>query len=324
MPPSSRLQPISRSAHLPGDDLAGRGRAGEADVVGALDDVGADLAARAGDHLPEVLGEAGVAQQLEAVERAQHGLGVGLGHDRVAGHDRRQPVAQRHREGVVPRRDDADDALGDAVHLDAGQAGDDAGDAARVQVLVRRARVVAGGQRDVQRLVEGVLARLARLPADEVDDLVLALQHEVVQPQHERRPLLQRGLRPGRLRASGALEGRGHVGGGRLRDVAERLSVHRGDGALALAAGRVQQPGQAAHQALVQGVRRARVGLGVEQVGRRRVRRIHIPRVSERRADRNPPVTSSRAGWVTSPAQVARRMRIGPLAVDGSTTRPAG
>ena len=53
-------------------------------------------------------------------------------------------------------------------------------------------------------------------------------------------------------------------------------------------------------QALVQGVRRARVGLGVEQVGRRRLRRIHIPRVSERRDDRNPPVTSSRAGWVTS------------------------
>ncbi len=77
----------------------------------------------------------------------------------------------------------ADDALGDPVDLDPGQPRDDAAHALGVEVLVRRAPVVAGGQRDVQRLVEGVLAGLAGLPADQVDDLVLAVEDQVVQPQ---------------------------------------------------------------------------------------------------------------------------------------------
>ena len=59
-----------------------------------------------------------------AQQRGEHGLGVGLGDHGVAGQQRREAVAQRHRERVVPRRDDPDDALGDAVDLDAGEAGD--------------------------------------------------------------------------------------------------------------------------------------------------------------------------------------------------------
>ena len=55
---------------------------------------------------------------------------------------------------------------------------------------MRRTRVVAGGERDVQRLVERVLAGLAGLQADQVDDLVLAVEHQVVQPEQ--------GLRRGR------------------------------------------------------------------------------------------------------------------------------
>ena len=62
---------LERAADQPlgallGDELAGRGGAGEADVVGAPDDLRADLAARTGDDLPQVLREAGLLEQLHA------------------------------------------------------------------------------------------------------------------------------------------------------------------------------------------------------------------------------------------------------------------
>ena len=168
------------------DELAGGGRAGEADVVGARDQLGADLGAGTRDDLPEVGREAGLLEQLGREQGRQHGLGVGLGHDGVAGQERREAVAEGHRERVVPGRDDPDDALGDPVELDPGEHREDPADAAGVEVLVRRAPVVARGERDVERLVEGVLAGLARLPADQVDDLLLAVEDEVVQPQQRR------------------------------------------------------------------------------------------------------------------------------------------
>ena len=65
-----------------------------------------------------------------------------------------------------------------------------------VEVPVGGAGVVAGGQRDVERLVEGVLAGLAGLPHDQVDDLVLAVEHQVVQPQQHRRALVERASGP--------------------------------------------------------------------------------------------------------------------------------
>ena len=58
-----------------------------------------------------------------AEQRGQRGLRVGLVHDGVAGEQGGQPVGQRHRERVVPGRDDPDDALGDAVDLDPGEHG---------------------------------------------------------------------------------------------------------------------------------------------------------------------------------------------------------
>ena len=178
------------------DQPAGGRRAGEADVVGALDHRPTEVAAGAGDHVPQTLGEAGLLQELGAEEGREHRLGIGLGDHRVAGQQRGQPVAQRHRERVVPGRDDADHALGDMVDLDPGQPGHGPQPALGVEVVVRRTGVVAGGQRDVQRLVERVLARLARLPADQVDDLVLAVEHQVVQAEQDLRAVLERRLRP--------------------------------------------------------------------------------------------------------------------------------
>ena len=126
----------------------------------------ADLRARAGHDLPQVGREAGLLEQLRAEQRGQHRLGVGLGDHRVAGQQRRQAVDEREVERVVPGRDDPDDALGHLVDLDPGQTRHQPELALGVEVPVRGPAVVARGQRDVQRLVERVLARLAGLPDD--------------------------------------------------------------------------------------------------------------------------------------------------------------
>ena len=46
---------------------------------------------------------------------------------------------------------------------------------------------------------------------DQVDDLVLAVEHQVVQPQQGRGALVERGARPGRLRPPGPAERLGDV-----------------------------------------------------------------------------------------------------------------
>ena len=196
-------------------------------------------------------------------QRGQHGLGVGLGDDGVAGQQRGQPVAERHRERVVPRRDDPDDALGHPVDLDPGQPGDDAELALGVEVLVGGAGVVARGERDVHGLVEGVLAGLAGLPHDQVDDLVLAVEHEVVQAQQDPGPLVERGARPGRLGALGPGERLGDVVVGRLRDVRERLAVERRADRDGLAGAGRDPAGQRRDVLGLEGVRRGRVVLGI-------------------------------------------------------------
>ena len=264
MPPSSSEQPISRSAHCWAMSLAGGGRAGEADVVGALDHRRTELAAGAGDHVPQTLREAGLLEQLGAEQRRQHRLGVGLGDHRVAGEQRGQPVAERHRERVVPGRDDPDDALGHVVDLDPGQPGHDAELALGVEVVVRRARVVARGQRDVQRLVERVLARLARLPADQVDDLVLAVEDQVVQAQQQLRErcssvVCAHACWARRARAKASLTSASLDCG----IIAERLAGERGVRRDRLARGRDHPAGQRPDVRRVEGVRRRRVVLGI-------------------------------------------------------------
>ena len=207
-----------------------------------------------------------------AEQRRQHGLGVGLDDDRVAGHQGGDPVAQRHRERVVPGRDDADHALGDVVDVDPGQGGDHAQTALAVEVPVGRARVVAGGQRDVQRLVEGVLAGLAGLPHDQVDDLVLAVEHQVVEPQQRLGPLVERRPRPGDLRASGAAEGLGDVVVARLRHVGERLAGQRRGHHHRLPRRRGDALGQSGGVLGLERQRGAGVVLGVARPGQQRVR----------------------------------------------------
>ena len=143
--------------------------------------------------------EPGLVHQLDAEQGGEHGLRVGLGDHRVAGHQRGKAVGQRHRERVVPRRDDADDALGDAVDVDPGEERDHAAAPLGRHVLAGHPRVVAGRQCGVGDLVVGVLAGLAVLQRDDVEQLRHPLEQQVVEPQHDRSTLVHRRPRPGRL-----------------------------------------------------------------------------------------------------------------------------
>ena len=108
-----------------GDPAAGGGRAGEADVVGA----GRRRPARSGSPWPSTtcsrsLGQPGLARSSSAAaQRGQRALQVGAQHDGVAGQQRRDGVGDRQAQRVVPRRDDADDALGAVVLDRAGEHG---------------------------------------------------------------------------------------------------------------------------------------------------------------------------------------------------------
>ena len=237
---------LERAADQPGrsllgDELAGGGRAGEADVVGALDDRGADDRAGAADDLPDVGGDAGLAHQLDAGERDERALAVGLVHDRVACRDCGDAVRDRHRQRVVPRADEPDDALGLLDDGDAGQQRQRAVAAPRLELLLEPAGIEARRQGDVRDLVERVRAALARLDLDQVEQLVLVLEHQVMQAQQRLLALAQRGLGPGLLRRTSRREGRVDVVDARDRDLGDRLTGQRRDASYGLARRRPDQ-----------------------------------------------------------------------------------
>jgi hypothetical protein len=74
--------------------------------------VGPDVGPLPADHLEEPLRQSGLLEHRDAVQRREGGLVVGLEHDGVAGHQRRDRVGDARGEGEVPGRDDAYDALG--------------------------------------------------------------------------------------------------------------------------------------------------------------------------------------------------------------------
>ncbi len=229
---------------LLGDELAGRGRAGEADVVGALDDRRADDRAGAADDLPDVGGEAGLAHQLDAGQRDQRALAVGLVHDRVASGDGRDAVGDRHGQRVVPRADQPDDALGLRGDRDAGEQRQRAVAALGLELLVEPTGVEASRQGDVRDLVEGVRAALARLDLDQVEQLVLVLEHEVVQAKERLLALTQRRLGPRLLGRTSGSECRLDVVDARDRDLGDGLAVERRDRRTRLARGGPDQRGE--------------------------------------------------------------------------------
>ena len=198
----------------------------------------------AADDLPHVGGDAGLAHQLDAREGDQRALAVGLVHHGIAGRDRRDAVGDRHRERVVPRADDADDTLGHLVDRDRGQARQRAVAAARADLLLEPPGVEARRQGQVGDLVERVRAALAGLDLDQVEQLVLVLEDEVVQPQQRLLAGSQRGLRPRLLRHPGGRERLVDVGDARHRDVGDRLAGQRRVGRPVLTRGRTDEARQ--------------------------------------------------------------------------------
>ncbi len=183
--------------------------------------------ARAGDDLDEVLRQPRLLEQCEAPQRGERRLAVGLDDHRVAGRERGRRVADAQRQRVVPRRDDPHHAERVAVLVGGGQHRERAAAALRLEVPGGGVRVVAGHDRDVEDLLERVLARLARLELDQVEDLVLAREHQVVEAQQDALALREAGLRPGGLRRASAWERGGHVLGRAARDAAERGAGER-------------------------------------------------------------------------------------------------
>jgi hypothetical protein len=95
------------------------------------------------------------------------------------------------------------------------------------QVVLGGVRVVAGGERDVEDLLERVTARLPVLELDEVQHLVLAVEHEVVQPHEDRRALGDRHGRPPGLHRAGPARRLRHVLGGAVRHLPQDAAGHR-------------------------------------------------------------------------------------------------
>ena len=98
-----------------------------------------------GDHLPHVVGEAGLAREGPGGEEAERRLRVGLAEHRVAGQQRRDDVADGQEERVVPRGDHPDQALGLMGHAGANDAGSAGRRALRLGEVRRRVRAVVHG-----------------------------------------------------------------------------------------------------------------------------------------------------------------------------------
>jgi hypothetical protein len=130
------------------------------------------------------------------------------------------------------------------VHL--GQQRHEAGPPGRPQVTYGGASVVPRVERDVDDLLEGVPAGLAALGLHEVEHLVLAGEHQVVQPEEHAGPLGHRPRRPAALGLAGPGEGGVDVGLGRDRQLRHRGAVEGRPGRHGLAGGRhdgAHQPG---------------------------------------------------------------------------------
>ena len=185
LPPSSRQQPIRLRPGALADHAAGRGGAGEHHVVGVVDQRRSDVGTLPAHHLEQALRQPGLLEHLDPVERREGGLVVGLEHDRVAGHQRRDGVGDAGGEREVPGRDDAHDALGLA---DLGRVGEERNRSAalgRRQQLGRALEVVAHHHHRVAGLLDRHPSVLAALDLDQVggrlgvvdEQRVRALEH---------------------------------------------------------------------------------------------------------------------------------------------------
>lgn len=146
-------------------------------------------------------------------------------------------------EGIVPRGDDGDDALGVVVNVNPGQQREESRAPLGAQDAGGMHAVVAGGHGDVEDLLDRVAAGLAGLRDDDVGELRLVSEEEIVEREQEASAGGGAECGPGRLGAASRGERGVEVGVGGLRDAGERCAIQGGHGGSRLGRGGTH-PGQ--------------------------------------------------------------------------------
>ena len=206
---------------------AGFGRSGEADHVGLVDQLRSDPGSGAGHHLPSLGRNPGGPQQGNPGQRAEHRLRGRLVHHRVAGQQRGQPVADGHRQRIVPRGDQAHHTFRHPTHAHLGHHWQQRKGTSSSQQRRPPDRVVARSQREVHDFGVGVHACLAGIQADQVEQGGLVVQEQVVESQQPDGPVCDRQLRPVGLVVAGGLDGIDDIGIIRQRDARQRRTRQR-------------------------------------------------------------------------------------------------
>ena len=203
------------------DDPPDPGAAGEHQEVAVLDQRRPEFRARAGHHLQDTGGQAGLLQQFRGPQRGVRRLPVRLGDDRIAREERRKSVADAERQRVVPRGDDADHALRVVILPGLRERGQGARAAPRLQVTRGRAGVVPAHLRDVDDLLEGMPAGFAVLQLDQVEHLILPAEQALGETQQHLRPVGDVDLRPAGLRLACNVSGCRDILRGAVRHMPE-------------------------------------------------------------------------------------------------------
>ena len=225
LPPSSRTTGVSVSAAAAITRLPGATGAGEADLLHAGAHQRLTRATTAGDDLHDLGVRADVGEQLAHLDAHERGDLGGLEDDRVAGEQRRQDRGHGEREGVVPRADDPDHAerfegaVGPLVQHRARL------DLLAAQHLLAVLGVVVDELDGGHQLGEhGLVAELAGLAHDDVEQLLRTVEEQVAHGEQVLGALGERHAAPGLLRGAGPLDRRGHLGRAAVGDRADDLT----------------------------------------------------------------------------------------------------
>ena len=208
--------------------VAGRHRAGEGNEVEAVmaDQIERRLVAQV-QVLEQPLGQPGGREGLGEALGRERRLGRVLEDHPIAGHERRHDGVDRGQVGIVPGRDDQDHAERLAPH--------EAGEAvprlrAHIgQRLGRHLDHIAGPFLEAGDLARALAARPAHLPGDFLGDLAALGDEGVDRLAKQRLALGNRQMAPGRLRLTGADQGRPDFGRAGQRPLDIDAAVDRRD-----------------------------------------------------------------------------------------------
>jgi hypothetical protein len=221
----ARDQPGRRPAR---DGAAGARGAGEHDEVDRVDQRFAG-APRSSDHLEDIRGPAAFGGHLLHHQGGQRGVLGGFEQHGVARRQRRDRIAERVDQRVVPRADHADDTdrLAAGEHRAAGNERGERAHPVRAEVSLRRAGPVRERSDTIRQLDDRVLVALAALRDDARQDLRLVLQHPAAGLAQAAGAAAKAQLFPAGLGAPRSLGRFVHRRGGRVRHAADHLAGGR-------------------------------------------------------------------------------------------------